>query len=618
MVFKKVNKNLDEKIVWLLCFFALFILVTTELLSLIKLIIPQTIYISWLIFIITIIFVKNKITHSNFKYVTNFTKLDNLNKFCLYFVIIIFIISFVTCVIYPPNTPDAMSYHMPRVMQWIQNQEVSFFPTSVTRQLYISPFSGYLILHLVLLFGGDLAANFAQWFAMVFSVIVTSFIIRLYVKNILASLIGMIFCATIPIGILQATSTQIDYMASLWLLVMVYFLIQYKIKSNFNFIVGFAISLSLAILSKQTSYIFSLPFCFYLLFLVLKKNKKDFFKLAIIPLILIVINFSHFKRNYDTFNNPIGINKNSKTVINEKIDLKNLSSNLVRNISLNLTLPSSEFNQAIRNIVYSYHDFFDINITSKETTFKNDYFIHFSLYETRASNTLHFILIIFCIYLGLFNSRRFNFPLAGYLLSLIFGFVLFSLILKWQPWGNRLLLPFFVMFSPIIGIYLHQLKKPKLNLIIVVFLSFYSIPYLLMNDIRPLFLKVTNDNHKISFDKPFFLSNKKEKLYFTYNNFLFYENYKITKNIFEKIKCKNIGIISKENTWEYPYWIMLKKYDNEINISHYDVKNPSQKLENFNSIVPCFVIEFNLNDEKSKSLDHLKNVKELDQIKIYY
>jgi len=140
----------------------------------------------------------------------------------------------------------------------------------------------------------------------------------------------------------------------------------------------------------------------------------------------------------------------------------------------------------------------------------------------------------------------------------------------------------------------------------------------LMNEIRPLSIKVRNDNHKISFNKPYFLSNKREKLYFTYNNFLFYENYKIAKNIFKKINCKNIGIISKENTWEYPYWIMLKKYNNDINISHYNVKNSSQKLVKFISPAPCFVIVFNLNDEKSKSLSHLKNVKELDQIKIYY
>ena len=617
MLFKKINKNIDEKIVWLLCFFGLFILITTELLSLIKLIIPQTIYISWLIFIITIIFVKNKITHSNFRYETNFAKLDYLSKFCLYFVIFIFIITFVVSLIYPPNTPDAMSYHMPRVMQWIQNQEVNFFSTSVTRQLYISPFSGYLILHLVLLFGSDLAANLAQWFAMVSSVIVTSFIIRLYVKNILSSLIGMLFCATIPIGILQSTSAQIDYTVSLWLLIMLYFLLQYKKKQNFYFIIGFGISLSLAILSKQTSYIFSLPFCFYLLFLVLKNNKKDFFKLIIIPFLIIIINFSHFKRNYDTFNNPIGINQKSKTILNQTINLKNLSSNLVRNFSLNFTLPNSYFNENIRNIVYLYHDFFDIDITSPETTFKNSYFVHFSLYETRASNTLHFILIIFCIYLGLFNSRKFNFPLRGYLLSLIFGFVLFSLILKWQPWGNRLLLPFFVMFSPIVGVYLHQLKKTKLNLIIIIFLSIYSIPYLLMNEIRPLVLKVATDNHKLSFDKPYFLNNKREKLYFTYN-FLLYENFKITKNILKKTNCKNFGIISGENNWEYPYWIILKQRNDEVIIRHFEVKNLSKKIKKKNSLPPCFVIEFYPNNEKFKSLKHLKNIKELDEIKIYY
>ena len=63
---------------------------------------------------------------------------------------------------------------------------------------------------------------------------------------------------------------------------------------------------------------------------------------------------------------------------------------------------------------------------------------------------------------------------------------------------------------------------------------------------------------------------------------------------------------------------MLKKYNNDINISHYNVKNSSQKLVKFIFTAPCFVIVFNLNDEKSKSLSHLKNVKELDQIKIYY
>lgn len=611
-----MNKNLDEKIVWLICFFALFILITTEFLSLIKFIVPQGIYISWLILIITIIFLKNKIPDINLLHKINSIKLNKIYKLFLYFIIFIFITTFIVSVIYPPNTPDAMSYHMPRVMQWIQNKEISFFPTSDTRQLVYGPFSGYLVLHLFLLFGSDLAANLAQWFAMVLSVIVTFFIIQIYVKNFFSSLMGMVFCATIPMGIMQSTSATNDYMVSLWLLIMIFFLLKYKKKKNFYFIIGFGISLSFAILSKQTSYIFSLPLCFYLLLLVLKK-KKDFFKLFTIPLIIIIINFGYFKRNYDTFKNPIGINQTSSTVVNENFNLRNLSSNFVRNTSLNLTLPSSQFNQSIRNLVYLYHDLFNTNIVSEETTLNNEYFIHFSLYETRVSNTLHFILIIYCIYLGLFNNRKLHIPVKGYLLSVIFSFIFFSLILKWQPWGNRLLLPFFVMFSPIVGIYFYQLKKPKLNLVIIIFLSFYSIPYLFMNETRPLALKVSNNNHQLNFKKPYFLENNRESLYFTYDLKL-QNNLNTTKKLFKKINCNNVGMISRESSWEYPYWVMLRQYNDNVIVRHYDVKNLSKNLKKKNYPSPCFVIDFYPKNNNLENFIQLKNIKELDKIKIYY
>ena len=71
-----------------------------------------------------------------------------------------------------------MSYHMPRVMHWIQNQNVDFYPTSTTRQLYVSPFSEYVILHLQLIVNGDRLANLVQWFSMFGSLIGVSLIAR--------------------------------------------------------------------------------------------------------------------------------------------------------------------------------------------------------------------------------------------------------------------------------------------------------------------------------------------------------------------------------------------------------------------------------------------------------
>ena len=52
------------------------------------------------------------------------------------------VIIFITGVIAfmaPPNTWDLMTYHMSRVMHWIQDKSVSPFPTSISRQ--------YILLH---------------------------------------------------------------------------------------------------------------------------------------------------------------------------------------------------------------------------------------------------------------------------------------------------------------------------------------------------------------------------------------------------------------------------------------------------------------------------------------
>ncbi|HEY2942657.1 MAG TPA: 4-amino-4-deoxy-L-arabinose transferase, partial [Vicinamibacteria bacterium] len=65
-----------------------------------------------------------------------------------------------------PTNWDALSYHLPRVMHWIQNASVDHYPTHILRQLHQAPWSEFAVMHLQLLSGGDRLANTIQWLAL--------------------------------------------------------------------------------------------------------------------------------------------------------------------------------------------------------------------------------------------------------------------------------------------------------------------------------------------------------------------------------------------------------------------------------------------------------------------
>jgi hypothetical protein len=45
----------------------------------------------------------------------------------------------VLALITPPNMYDSMTYHMSRVVHWIQNGSLAHYPTSIGRQLFLPP-----------------------------------------------------------------------------------------------------------------------------------------------------------------------------------------------------------------------------------------------------------------------------------------------------------------------------------------------------------------------------------------------------------------------------------------------------------------------------------------------
>jgi hypothetical protein len=117
----------------------------------------------------------------------------------------------------PPNTYDSMAYHMARVAHWMADGTIAHYPTSLLRQLYLPPQSEFAVLQLQMLSGSDHLANLVQWFSMVGSVVGASLIAQQLGAPARGQVLASILVATLPMGILQASSTQTDYVLSLWL-----------------------------------------------------------------------------------------------------------------------------------------------------------------------------------------------------------------------------------------------------------------------------------------------------------------------------------------------------------------------------------------------------------------
>ncbi|QSJ19644.1 glycosyltransferase family 39 protein [Nostoc sp. UHCC 0702] len=490
----------------------------------------------------------------------------------------------------PPNNWDSMDYHMSRIMYWIQHHSIAYYPTSYTPQLYQNPWSEYAILHFQILSGGDYYANLVQWFSMIACMIAVSLIAKQLGADLRGQVFAAIFSATIPMGILQATSTQNDYVLAFWVVCLAYYVLlslEQKTIDSYANSLQVGSSLGLAILTKGTAYTYVFPFLILFVLSQIKKLRWQVWKpLVSVATISLSLNISHYLRNYNLFGSPLGEPSIYK---NEVLGLTTLISNILRNLALHIGTPIGLWNGIANKLIQIIHTFLGVDVNDPRTTFAQRFFVPggwstlgFPGNENSAGNLVHLLLIILCITIFLFNKLiRKQSYIFVYLATVVFTFVVFCFLIKWQPWNSRLHLPFFVLMSPFVGVLLSKIKKEKVAIFIVLILLLTSLPWVFFNRYRPLV-----DSNNI-------FNTSRTEQYFSNRPYLNNVYFGAIEFLNSK-QCSDIGLTLGSDPWEYPLWIIWQQNTQKtVKIQHINVTNVSAVIQQehpYKQFEPCGII----------------------------
>lgn len=477
-----------------------------------------------------------------------------------------------TAIVSPPNSADAMAYHLPRVIYWAQAGSVAFFPTPYFAQISLQPLAEYFALQTYLLSGGDRFVNLiacAAFFAGIVGVSTLAGALGLGSKG---QAFAALFCATLPNGILQASGAKNEWMLALWLICAVYFAARQSAALT-------GLSLGLALATKATAYLFAPPLL--LAILLIRRTPVRAPSLAWIAAGVLLIDTPQFLRNLQLSGSPLGYDSAQGDGVyrwrNEHPGLQSTVSNAIRNTSEQLGERSPSWNHAVFRAAMALHRALGIDPQDPDTTWPGSRFgppLNAN-HEANANNRWHLLLLAIAAAFAIVTRKRSWTLYSGGLLA---AFLLFCFYLKWQPFLARLELPLFVLAAPLAAVFLETLRPAILSIVVCLFLLSGVRPALLQNWTRPLkgpqslFVTRRDDNY--------------------FRDMVQWDNrssYLEAVDLTARSGCTDVGIDINQNQVEYPFQALLRERNPAVRFVHTGVENASARYTPSGQRRPCAV-----------------------------
>ncbi len=449
----------------------------------------------------------------------------------------------VTAVLAAPNVWDAMEYHLPRIVMWMSNHNVRFFPTQDYCQLVYGATAEYSMMHAYLLWGSDRFVDLIEVISMAGSIVGVSQIAKMLGASRRGQLLAAVVCATIPEGILEASGPMNTYVVSFWIVCAVVFLLLWNEDPNWLHLTCFGLAVGLALFTKGTAYIYLPAILLGVWWIGRETSRLKILKLLPVVIVCILaLNLPQYVRNYKLSGTPLGL---PLPVVYPRTDLairhitvRRTVSNVLRNASLHMATPLESVNRRIGSAIRFGIRAIGDNPDDPEAIWLGTPFEmnHFSLHEIHAGDPLQFLLFIACVALlfvlhGKNEQKR---KLLFYVAGILSAFLMISALLRWQIWSSRYHLPLFVLGAAFCGVVLERAIPRKAGILIAAILLLYAIPFVFLNRTRALlpWSRVTDVYHP------------RQDLYFTDFHEEIAKANIAAAGVIERLKCNNIGLDS--------------------------------------------------------------------------
>ncbi|MEU9505437.1 hypothetical protein AB0D32_04040 [Micromonospora sp. NPDC048170] len=526
------------------------------------------------------------------------------------------LVEFLIALLAEPNNFDSQTYHLPKVEHWVAQGGLGFWPTAIHRQVTIPPGAEYLLLHLRLFTGGDALHNLVQWAAGVGVLLAATRITAQLGGGRRAQLFTAFVLATTPMVALQATSTQTDLVCAAWAACAATLALDgLRRRAGFGEMLALGAATGLTALTKTSGLVAVGPMLLLWGLAQLRlaragsapepagppgrgtespdgsepdagrtdtdrtgasrtgasrpwrQVRRTVAGSALILLVAAVVIGPFLARVTAEFGHPLGPPRLRESIPMERHDPASVLVNALRIAHTAFDTPLAPLRQAGAEAIVNGAGVIGVDPQDRAITFGRERFPVPSWYpdEDRVAFPLAGALAVIGAVFALTRPGRISptraGPLRAYAVVVVTAVLLHTAMIKWQPWGNRLLLYALVLAVPLAGLWLDALLRRRAGgaggrrsvaagLAVSVLATCALAGVLAVSYGFPRRLVGAGSVFTTSDWDTRFLRRPQ-----------WAEEFRWAADAVRATEARRIGLVQQNDNWEYPWWLLLRDAD---------------------------------------------------------